>query len=150
MKTKNIVFFSFLLLAANVYAQIYDGNIPRLSPYPIEIPGVEQVKKSLDGTWKFNPAFEQEYIRIDEKPEWPDITVPGEWSMQGFRVDSGQAAAYFRTFEVPVDWKGNRVKIRFNGVYSKSLIYVNGEVAGSHHGGFTAFEIDITDHVHFG
>ena len=119
--------------------------IPRISPIPSDVSGAKTFRQSLDGMWKFiaNPAagFETA-VSVDG---WADIKVPGEWAMQGFDVERGKAAGYFRTFAVPSYWKNKRVKLRFNAVYSDATVYVNGKKAGSHVGGFTAFELDVTE-----
>ncbi len=151
MKTKTLftlIISIFIVQGLQAQAQS-EFQISRISPIPTEIAGVDELKMNLDGTWKFNPVFEQGFENLKEAGTWSDIDVPGEWSMQGFHVDSAQAAGYFHTFRVPADWKGNRIKIRFNAVYSESVVYVNGVEAGSHLGGFTAFELDITDLVKF-
>ena len=137
------------LLYPNHGLQAQSDAIPRLSPVPTDISGDKLIKLSLDGQWKFNAKFEDSFTSIQQPDSWSDIKVPGEWSMQGHVVDSAQPAAYFRTFSLPKDWKGQRIKLRFNAVYSLCEIFINGQKAGEHHGGFTAFELDITDLTKF-
>ena len=45
------------------------------------------------------------------------IEVPGEWAMQGFEVPAGGFATYTREVEVPADWGGKTVKLRFDAVH---------------------------------
>lgn len=131
---KNFILF-FSLFFFSTYLSAEELIIPRLSPLPNNIEKVE-----LSGTWSFSPSFES-------KTALKPIEVPGEWVMQGFEVDKGVAAGYFRSFNVPSSWNGKRVKLRCNGVYSKSIIYINDKEAGRHLGGFTPFELDVTELV---
>lgn len=124
-----------------------DFTVPRLSPLPAK---VEKQKISLAGNWRFNPSPEKEFWRKESVSNWKNIEVPGEWVMQGFEVEKGKAAGYFRTFAIPSAWSGQQIKLRCNGIYSDSRIYINGKEAGSHLGGFTAFELDVTDLVQVG
>lgn len=124
-----------------------DFTVPRLSPLPVK---VEKQKVPLAGKWQFNPSPEKEFWKKGSINNWKNIEVPGEWVMQGFEVEKGKAAGYYRTFTVPSSWDGQRVKLRCNGIYSDSRIYINGKEAGSHLGGFTAFELDVTDLVQTG
>lgn len=124
-----------------------DFTIPRLSPLPVK---VEKQKVSLAGRWLFNPSPEKNFWERSAVNNWENIEVPGEWVMQGFEVEKGEAAGYFRTFTVPASWNGQRIKLRCNGIYSDSRIYINGKEAGSHLGGFTAFELDVTGLVQTG
>ncbi|MBI5834217.1 MAG: glycoside hydrolase family 2 [Armatimonadetes bacterium] len=102
---------------------------PRLSPRPADV-------VSLNGTWQFRPE-----AGAEPKP----IAVPGEWVMQGFAVKPNASAIYRRSFDVPAAWAGQRLKLRFDAVYSAARVLVNGREAGRHEGGFTPFELDITD-----
>ena len=124
-----------------------DFTVPRLSPLPVK---VEKQKIPLGGSWQFNPSPEKEFWKQGSVTNWKSIEVPGEWVMQGFEVEKGKAAGYFRTFSVPSSWNGQRIKLRCNGIYSDSHIYINGKEAGAHLGGFTAFELDVTELVQTG
>lgn len=102
-------------------------DVPRLSPLPVR---VMETRVPLSGIWTFNDTAR--------------ISVPGEWVMQGFEVPKGQEAFYERNFRIPETWAGQRVKLRCNAVYSQSRIFINGKHVGSHLGGFTPFELDVT------
>jgi beta-galactosidase/beta-glucuronidase len=64
--------------------------------------------------------------------------------MQGFKVKAGTRAAYQTRFSVPEEWKGKRIILRFDGVYSDAIIWINGKKAMAHIGGFNVFEADIS------
>jgi len=101
---------------------------------------------SLDGTWLFNPSPHRNFWELQEQGAagWANIQVPADWTMQGFSVAPGTAAGYLKSIEIPAEWKGCRIKLRCDGVQSDAEIWVNGRPAGSHQGGFSAFELDIT------
>jgi hypothetical protein len=130
-----------------------DIEYPRLTPRPQIVPGVKTLRLSLNGNWDFSvnseDFFQDTEDSVSAKPS--KILVPGEWSMQGFSVPANQAAAYRREFILPESWIGrHRIKLRCNAVYSECGIWINGRKVGSHEGGFTPFEIDVTDAVKAG
>ena len=51
---------------------------------------------------------------------------------------------YHRTFEVPKSMQDKRIILHFGAVDYLASVYVNGELAGTHEGGHTAFSFDIT------
>lgn len=112
--------------------------LPVYAPFPNHTKGVYQPIISLNGVWQFTPK---------EGEKWQTIQVPGQWSMQGFKVDSASWAAYRTTFSLPADWKGKQVKLRFDGVHSEYTIHINGTQVGSHLGGMTAYELNITPYL---
>ena len=119
--------------------------LPRYAPFPRQVAGVREPVVSLNGTWRFcerpEPGFQ---FRDTLSGAWEPITVPGQWSSQGFRVDSAAFAGYRTRFVLPDDWAGRRVRIRFDGVFSQCEVFLNGAFAGSHLGGMTPFELEIT------
>lgn len=61
--------------------------------------------------------------------------------------DYEMVCGYRRTLTVP---DAPRVFLRFDGAAHQAEIYLNGQLAGQHQGGYTGFTIEITDLVHRG
>ncbi|WP_232563985.1 glycoside hydrolase family 2 protein [Spirosoma oryzicola] len=51
---------------------------------------------------------------------------------------------YQRPFTLPASWKGRQVILHFGAVDHKATVFVNGQKAGSHSGGYDAFSFNIT------
>jgi hypothetical protein len=121
-----------------------------LTPQPAD--GGDRGMVSLNGTWDFRiiPENESQESITAGSEKSTAITVPGEWSMQGFTVPKGGSARYSRVFDVPAGWSDGRIKLRFNAVYSECRVIVKGKDVGGHEGGFTPFEVDVTDVVKAG
>ncbi|SHG01956.1 glycoside hydrolase family 2 protein [Pedobacter caeni] len=111
----------------------------RLSPVPAKVENVQSPVLSLNGIWDFK-----------YKTQAGKIQVPGEWEMQGYHVDSAQHASYTTSFELPQDWKGKKIKLRFDGVSSHCEVLLNGKLIGTHEGGFVIFEMDASTAVKAG
>jgi hypothetical protein len=103
---------------------------------------------SLNGTWKFTLSPPSKFwLNSSDPAAWPDANVPGELVMQGFRISRDVEYAYKRSVLIPSDFKGKRIILRFDGVYSYARVWVNGIFLREHHGGFTSWERDITNQV---
>jgi len=91
---------------------------------------------SLDGTWKF---------RKDASSEWRDIQVPGCWESQ-FEDLRGWAGSpvYERTFVLPESFRTRRILLHFGAVDYYAEVWVNGQHAGTHEGGYIPFYLDIS------
>lgn len=96
--------------------------------------------------------------RAGEKAKIP---VPSQWEQHGFGdYDYGQVpdeekhkedGVYQRVFTVPESWRGQRVRIVFDGSMTDTTVTVNGQSAGPmHQGAFYRFHYDITDKFQFG
>lgn len=129
-----LLFQGLGLLAQN--QQVSGFAIPLLSPKPLLVADVQLPLMSLKGEWNF---------KINTNKKQNKIKVPGEWEMQGFTVNEGETALYSRELNIPADWKGKRIKLRFDGVSSHCVIKVNGKKVAEHEGSFVPFEADITN-----
>lgn len=112
----------------------------------------EDRRIDLGGTWKFDPKAPERFYKSSARQlkSWKDIHVPACWVMQGFHVDTNHFAGYYRTFELPEGWSGKRIKLRNEAAYSVVKVYVNQQYVGSHEGGMTPYEFDITPYVKSG
>jgi hypothetical protein len=100
-----------------------------------------ELRQSLDGAWQFttNAAAVNS---ADTK--WDSINVPGNWdTLPAYATHIGKGW-YRRTFTLPRDWQGKHIRLKFNAVYEASEVWLNGKSLGTHRGGYTPFEFDVT------
>ena len=98
-------------------------------------------------------------VREANKPEyddawWEGIHLPHTWNAHdvmdekpGYWRGIGWYRKHFRLDE---KFAGKRIFLEFEGVNSVSEFWLNGVRIGEHKGGYTSFEFDVTDPVHFG
>lgn len=78
------------------------------------------------------------------------ITVPfcSESRLSGVGyTDFIEMMWYHRPIEIPVDWAGQRVWLRFGAVDYESEVFIDGVSVGRHWGGTSSFGYDITTRV---
>ena len=134
---------------------------------------------SIEGNWKFNfvknaydkPAdfFAEGY----DDSKWVDFPVPGLFEMNGYgdRIYTNVSypwnneypinppivgerdnyvGSYRQSFNIPADWKGQRVYIHVGSATSNLWVWVNGKYVGYSEDSKMEAEFDITDYVKFG
>ena len=100
---------------------------------------------NLNNDWRFFDASQLDISDADY------IALPHTWqSALGSYGNSSSSANYIRTLNIPREWMGKRLFLRFGGVQSVAGVFVNGSFAGAHKGGFTAFNVEITNAVRYG
>lgn len=91
--------------------------------------------------------------------KWGKIEVPSQWELQGFgnynygnsKPKSAETGTYRTTFNAPKAWKGQSVKIVFEGVMTYTKVKLNGKQIGEkHQGGFYRFKYNISDFMNYG
>jgi beta-galactosidase/beta-glucuronidase len=109
---------------------------------------------SLNGEWDFHRDPSGSAVASDlASPAGDDvsfaeqITVPFAWETQlsGIGVQWMAFGWYRRTVTVPIAWLGQRIVLHFGAVHHAATVWVNGVEVGKHEGGYTPFELDITD-----
>ena len=77
--------------------------LPIYTVKPHLVAGVYNPVMSLNGTWLFNEKPEELFCKQkQEGRSWKPIVVPGQWSMQGFQVDSAGFAGGMTAFELDI------------------------------------------------
>lgn len=101
---------------------------------------------NLNGSWDYALA-DKDAGRPAEFGGEILVPFPIESTLSGVGTAPGpeQRLWYRRTFEVPPEWGSDRVLLHFGAVDWHATVYVNGELAGEHRGGFTPFSFDVTD-----
>jgi len=128
----------------------------------------------LNGTWKF--YFVNSYKDLPDNitdpsvstSSWQDITVPGNWEVQGFGTaiytnhgyefkprnpqppllpDATPVGIYRRDFEVPANWDGRDIYLTISGAKSGTYIYINGEEVGYNEDSKTPADYQINKYI---
>ncbi|MBR6370171.1 MAG: beta-glucuronidase [Bacteroidaceae bacterium] len=167
---RRILFFASLGLTLCSLASA--SNSSNIYPLIQNVPGREL--QSLDGTWKYIlDLYELGFYnyRMDEdrngwfrdahanRPEdlveynfdtAPTLHVPGDWNTQKEDLLNFEGNIWYRRqFECHPD-AGKRRFIHFDAVNYECQVYLNGRKIGVHEGGFSPFNIEITDRVQDG
>ena len=81
--------------------------------------------------------------------KWDNANLPHSFSMPYFAADRFYVGYgwYRKHFNVPAAWSGKRINLEFDGVFQVAEVFVNGKRIGEHKGGYTGFNLDITDAV---
>jgi len=104
---------------------------------------------AADTTQSLNGAWQLQRAATAQAPEpggtWQNVTVPShlEQAAEPF-------AWYRRTFTLPGEAAGRHVFLSFGGVKFACEVYVNGQRAGGHYGGWEPFEVEVTGACHVG
>ncbi len=74
----------------------------------------------------------------------PTLTVPGDWNHQHAELLYYEGSVWYKTafkYQLPA---GRRLLLHFGAVNYRADVYVNGQKAGLHEGGYDPFHFDIT------
>ena len=130
--------------------------------------------KNLNGVWKFMfldaPEYSPEgFFNSDfDVTKMDDITVPGNWQLQGYGKmhysdlwynfpinppyvpTENPTGIYKRTFFVEESYRDKKIIIRFCGVDSAYHLWINGKEVGYSKVAINESEFDITDLIRVG
>jgi len=151
-----------------------EGHVPLVPYASVEEALARNMEKSaqylsLNGTWKFFYAETPDgtpdgfYQTSYSDRNWKNITVPGNWEMQGFGDplfrnvttpfkpnppgvprEYNPTGSHRRSFDLPAGWKGKQVFLRFEKAASASFVWINGKEVGYNEGGQEPAEYNIT------
>lgn len=71
-----------------------------------------------------------------------DVVVPSVW--QQYLEMRGGIGWYCKDFQIPKELLGKILRLRFEAVDYRARVWLNGQEAGGHDGGFTPFELDVS------
>ncbi|WP_167577891.1 glycoside hydrolase family 2 protein [Ammoniphilus sp. YIM 78166] len=104
---------------------------------------------NLNGMW----GFEIDPKNVGEKDRWHikglpaarSVDVPHIWQREGGQYLHYNGAAWYSRGFSACKQESKRLILHFDAVDYHTRVWINGNYAGEHEGGFTPFEFDITD-----
>jgi beta-galactosidase len=115
--------------------------------------------KSLNDDWLFKLGDDSAYSEVSYNANsWRKLDVPHDWSVEGTYDtihgtdwQTGYLPAgigwYRKEINLDKDPKDHTIELQFDGVYMNSTVWVNDELIGTHHYGYTTFFYDISDYL---
>lgn len=104
---------------------------------------------NLNGAWEFaetNDAGDESFLTMERYPDTIVVPFCRESELSGLgRKGFVTNVWYRRNFEVPDQWRSNRVRLHVGACDWISRVWVNGRFIGRHEGGNSPFAFDITD-----
>ncbi len=83
--------------------------------------------------------------------EWESVDIPHANKVLPRHYFDDQSccfvSCYRKRLDIPSEWEGLRVFLHFEAVSSSAKVFVDGRYAGMHEGGYTPFDIELTDIV---
>lgn len=109
----------------------------------------------MNNGWEFTEQFTDELLKeTDCGQKLQQIRLPHtckETPLHYFDEHCYQmVSGYRKVFFAPEEWQGKSVMLTFEGVAHDSEVFLNGEKAGEHHCGYTAFTVDLSKALHYG
>jgi beta-galactosidase len=111
-----------------------------------------RISFTIDDGWKYLPegtAYAEDPRRDDLKGE--AVSLPHTWNARDVFDDDKtykrSIGWYRKTLSLGGEYKDKRIYLCFEGAAQVADVYVNGAFIGRHKGGYTAFSMDITDHL---
>jgi beta-galactosidase len=111
---------------------------------------VKDKRQKISKGWQYleNPVMD--VAAANDMEDWDTVDLPHTWNaddttdvITGYRRDGSW---YRKQLDLAPE-EGKRYFLHFEAAQMKASIYVNGKKAGDHIGGYTGFDIEITEQV---
>ena len=84
-----------------------------------------------------------EYSFDDSDP----LRVPGDWNSQRDRLFFYEGSVWYRRRVRLARTPGERLVVRFGAANARARVFWDGELVAEHEGGYTPFDVEVTDRV---
>jgi beta-galactosidase len=114
----------------------------------------QRLTQSINANWLFcKDSVARSPAEAARATSWKPISFPHTWNAADVLDDEPGyyrgVGWYRKTLLVPADWQRRAVYLHFEGANQEAEVYVNGELAGRHAGGYTAFSVPISRFLAF-
>ena len=110
-------------------------------------------KQSINSGWQF-VLNDKTILPTGETALFQKINLPHTWNALDIVDDTvgyHQGIGWYKKeLFISEQYKENHLELFFEAVCNKATVFINGQLAGEHSGGFTGFKIDMDGKVLFG
>lgn len=109
----------------------------------------------LNDNWKFAGEYSESLLdREFDDTGLETVRLPHTCKETPFHYfDEGiyqMVSGYRKVFRAPTEWKEKKILLTIDGAAHDSEVFLNGKKVGEHHCGYTAFTVDLSQHLLFG
>jgi len=112
------------------------------------------LKQTINSNWQFHKGnFPGTTPGKGDTSNWDKISLPHTWNTTDINQDTGYYRGigwYKKTIYIPASFQGKSVYLYFEGANQVADVFVNGQLAGKHTGGYTAFSFNISKLLNYG
>ncbi len=116
---------------------------------------------NIDEGWEFGHGLYGGLALLYGDNKLRSVDLPHDYMIESdVREDAPAGAAsgfytegtafYTRTINIPADWEGENIVLKFDGVMMNATLDINGCKAALWHYGYVPMHVDITPYVYFG
>ncbi|MBJ6367477.1 glycoside hydrolase family 2 protein [Snuella sedimenti] len=152
MTKKNIVLLFSILQLSIAFAQ---QPIVYTKAGYLEVPDAGRNVFDFNIGWRFIKAdVTGAQSETFDDSSWSLVNCPHGLELVGSEASGGvnyQGPAWYRKHFTPSDsLKRKQLKLHFEGVMGKCKVWVNGQLAGEHYGGYLPFSVDLSKGLKYG
>lgn len=108
----------------------------------------------MNDGWIFSPNYKKSYIKDPSSISGSIVRIPHSFESLPFSYFDEKIyqkkATYYKKICIATQYEGKSIIIHFEAVMSQAEVYLNGKHILTHQGGYTGFDVDISDKVKFG
>lgn len=120
---------------------------------PLFVNAQVREKQFINSGWEF-VLNDKSFLQTDEMVQFQKANLPHTWNALDIVDDTigyHQGIGWYRKkIEISASYNSKHIELFFEGVCNKASVYINGELAKEHYGGFTGFTVNLDGKVAFG
>ncbi|SDW80453.1 beta-galactosidase [Lachnospiraceae bacterium KHCPX20] len=107
----------------------------------------------IDRDWLFTPSYEEGMEKV-LMSDGQKVCVPHTVAVTPFNYFDESiyqmVSCYQRVITAPKEWENAIVEVTFEAAAHKAEVFLNGRKLGEHASGYTAFTVDLSEHLVYG
>lgn len=109
------------------------------------------MQRLLNDGWRFVKLPNQSTLEEALQAQWQSVALPHDFLISQHEALYEDADGWYRrTLSIGAEDMDKVWLLRFDGVYMDCDVLLNGQVICTHRYGYTAFDVDLTPHMHMG